>query len=222
VQEGEAQNLSGELLFDWLVDRALELPSHVITGRGADDEVRLRPEFTTLFEKFRIGKTRHVFGDAEAGETSTVRVVQCSDCHGDTDDSVGLQTAVTFLEKQRDLTSLTAQAERVLLRARRGGVEVGEGVFDLNQAIGTVVELEVMVHSFDADTSGAFDHKHREGIEHAEAALLAGQDGLRELSNRRRGLTIALGFILLLLVGLGLKIRWMVSPPGQEPTSRPS
>jgi hypothetical protein len=49
--------------------------------------------------------------------------------------------------------------------------------------------------------------KQKEGLKHAEAALIAGQHSLDELSFRRRGLFSALGIIVLVLAGLALKIR---------------
>ncbi len=210
--EASGEGLEGELLFDWLVDRALELPAHTTASADRDTGSHLRPEFAKLFSKFRIGKTHHVIGDAESGRTSLVRVVQCTDCHAAPDvasvDPVGHETAASFLARMHDLTSQIARTERTLLAARRGGVEVGEGSLELDRAVGVQVELEALVHTFDADTSAAFVHKQAEGLEHTESALVIAQAGLRELSNRRRGLTIALGVIVLLLIGLGLKIRW--------------
>ncbi len=52
-----------------------------------------------------------------------------------------------------------------------------------------------------------FAAKQAEGLEHAHAALLAGQEGLDQLRFRRNGLAISLVFIVLVLIGLALKIR---------------
>jgi hypothetical protein len=109
----------------------------------------------------------------------------------------------------RELTSLTAQAERTILSAQRGGVEVRNGLLELDKAVDSQIELEVLVHTFAAGDSSAFARKHAEGMDHAGAAILAGQDGLRELSQRRTGLFAALTFIALTLLGLGFKIRRM-------------
>ena len=104
---------------------------------------------------------------------------------------------------------MTARAERIILSAKRGGVEVREGLLDLDKAVDSQIELEVLVHAFAAGDSSEFSKKHAEGIEHATAALLAGEHGLQELSHRRRGLYISLSLIVLTLIGLGFKIRSM-------------
>lgn len=212
MAEASEQGLEGELLFDWLVDRALDLKTHTLEG-ATGSHAPLRPEFEKLFAKFRIGKTHHAIEDPATGGTTLVPVVQCTDCHGAEgvapDEPVGHETALRYLERMHDLTSRIAHTERLLLAARRGGVEVGEGTLHLDRAVGTQVELETLVHTFVADTSGSFAHKHREGVQLADAALESAQSGLRELANRRRGLVVALGLILLLLLTLGLKIRSM-------------
>jgi hypothetical protein len=105
----------------------------------------------------------------------------------------------------QELTSLTARAERILLAAQRGGVEVRAVRPELDAAVDSQIELEVLVHSF--DPGGEFEKKHKEGLEHASAAMEAGNRSLDELAYRRKGLTVALGFIVLLLIGLGAKIR---------------
>ncbi|MGZ8811913.1 MAG: hypothetical protein ACXW29_12310, partial [Thermoanaerobaculia bacterium] len=60
------------------------------------------------------------------------------------------------------------------------------------------------VHTFDTK---AYEEKQKEGLKHAEAALVAGQKSLDELGYRRTGLLIALGIIVSVLIGLGAKIR---------------
>ena len=57
--------------------------------------------------------------------------------------------------------------------------------------------------------TGAFAEKRKEALQHAQAALTAGQHSLDELAYRRRGLFIALGVILAALVALALKLRQM-------------
>jgi hypothetical protein len=51
--------------------------------------------------------------------------------------------------------------------------------------------------------------KTQDGVAQAHAALVAGQKAVGELRFRRRGLVVSSFFILLVLVGLGLKIRQM-------------
>jgi hypothetical protein len=202
--------------FDWLVDQALQLPVHTLPGTaGEDAPARLRPEFERLFDKFRIGKTHYTYTDPTTGEEVKSRLRQCDDCHSPepelAGDPAGFQTARLFLQRSQELTSLTARAERIILAARRGGVELQEALLELDQAVDAQIALEVLVHTFSVDPGGAFMKRQGEGIEHAGAALVAGRNGLRELSHRRRGLAVALVLVVFVLIGLGIKIRQMSS-----------
>jgi len=140
-------------------------------------------EFTRLFDKFRIGKT-------------SAAVRRCTDCHEN--------AAKDYLEATRSLTSMIARSERILLAAQRGGVEVRNVRPSMDAAVEAQIELETLIHAF---APRPVAEKQKEGLKHAEAALLAGQASLAELAYRRRGLLFALGVIVLVLVGLALKIR---------------
>lgn len=188
--------------FDWLVDRAQQLPNHVLPQRpGA--EPRPRPEFARLFDKFRIGKTRYTYRDPATGRDVAVPVRSCNDCH-DTAGGTGYLNAREYLAATRSLTSMIARSERILLAAHRGGVEVRQARAELDSAIDTQIELETLVHTF---APAPVKEKQTEGLKHSEAALIAGRHSLEELGFRRRGLFAALAIIGLVLVGLTLKIR---------------
>ena len=206
VAEAESRGLTGAARFDWLVDRARSLPAHTVMG--ADDSRRLRPEFERLFTKFRLGKTSVGLRGADGG-LHRLSIVKCDDCHGSDDASGGLQVARALRERLQELTALVGRAERIVLAARRGGVQVGDALEDIDAAVDAQIELQVLVHTFDPE--GAFADKQREGIGHATAALAAGQRAVDELRFRRQGLGMALGFIALVLVGLALKIRQLGS-----------
>jgi hypothetical protein len=60
------------------------------------------------------------------------------------------------------------------------------------------------VHTFASPDVKA---KEKEGLQHAEAALVAGKNSLDELNYRRKGLFTALAVILMVLIGLVFKIR---------------
>ncbi|HEU4521523.1 MAG TPA: cytochrome b N-terminal domain-containing protein [Thermoanaerobaculia bacterium] len=195
--------LTGERRFDWLVDQAQELPTHLMrTAEGEPD--RLRPEFARLFEKFRIGKTHHKFRDPKSGAELEVTVRRCSDCHEA--GSEGHAGAADYLDATRSVTTMIARSERILLAAHRGGVEVRQVRAELDAAVDSQIELETLVHTFAPAPVAA---KQKEGLQHAEAALLAGQRSLDELAYRRRGLFLALGVIVLVLAGLALKIHYL-------------
>jgi hypothetical protein len=209
----ERDGLQGDARFDWLVDQALVLPTHTLEpAAGAGEGTRvLRPEFERLFTKFRIGKTHFSYEDPATGKPVRAAVVRCSDCHASepalASEPVGLATGEAMLAKMRELTALTARAERILLAARRGGVETRQALQEIDGAVDSQIELEVLVHTFADGPDSAFTQKHKEGVAHARAALAAGQAALGELSYRRTGLAVSLGLIVLVLIGLGLKIR---------------
>lgn len=203
---------TGDELFDWLVDLALTLSSHTVTGAAeADGTPLLRPEFDRLFSKFRIGKTSYMYEDPATGEQARAPILRCSSCHSGEDllgeDAHGARVAAGILERMRALTALTAQAERLQLAARRGGVETREAAASIDMAVDSQVQLEVLLHAFDVDEGSEFLATHEEGIAHVQAALEAGQHALDELAFRRRGLAIALVIILVVLIALGMKIR---------------
>lgn len=198
-------HLEGDARFDWMVDQALHLPTHVVEGEPASSG-KLRPEFARLFAKFRIGKTHYTYVDPATGKDVSVAVRRCSNCHVDPAGD-GAKTAQQFVDEVGQATSLAARAERTLLSAQRGGVEVRNARTELDAAVDSQIELQALVHTF--STTGAFADKQKEAVAHATAALEAGQKSLAELNYRRRGLVAALGIILLVLIGLAVKIRQM-------------
>ena len=201
--EAAGEGLDGNARFDWLVDRALELPFHTFPARE-DGVVRLRPEFERLFQKFRIGKTHFSYVDPATGETVVEGVRQCTGCHSDLE-GVGLATARAQLDAIWDLTTAIARSERILLAAQRGGVETRSAHADLDGAIDAAIELEVLVHSFVLE--GEFSETLAEGSAFADSTLEAGQNALDELAFRRRGLLVALGIVMIVLIALAMKIR---------------
>jgi hypothetical protein len=203
------RRLQGQERFDWLVDQALRLPTHVVGAGTEGGEPALRPEFERLFTKFRIGKSYYTYVDPATGQEARHALLRCSDCHAPEPgtESKGLQTAAELLGSMRELTALTAAAERTLLAARRGGVETRGALTELDDAVDAQIELEVLAHTFSTAEGSPFAQKQREGLQHARAALTAGRAALGELSWRRRGLAVSSIFILMVLIGLGLKIR---------------
>jgi hypothetical protein len=209
LRSAEEQKLTGDLLFDWLVDRARQLPTHTL--ESAKGEPVLRPEFARLFSKFRIGKTHFSYRDPRTGQEVVEAVRRCTACHAEKPESieepVGYDASRHFLDKMRHLTVLTARAERIVLSAKRGGVETRDALLDLDKAVDSQIELEVLVHGFSRKADSAFDKKHAEGIQFANRAIEAGHRSLGELGYRRKGLFVSLGFIALLLIALAMKIR---------------
>lgn len=205
LQEADAKGLDGAARFDWLVDRALEIPAHTLREPEGSGAPRLGAEFGRLFDKFRIGKT-HYHYERGSGEHVRVDVVRCGRCHADAD-APGLGTAATLVDHMRRLTTATARAERMLLAAQRGGVGVRDVTPHVDAAVTAQIELEVLVHGFSTAPDGKFMVRHREGLQHAERALAGARRALDELRTRRRGLMVFLGFLVLVLIAMVLKIR---------------
>jgi hypothetical protein len=205
-----AGDLAEAELFDWLVDQAQALPFHTLPG-PEDEPAALRPEFRELFEKFRIGKTAYVFADPDGEGTHRVEVVRCNHCHGTeaatADAPLGYQAAEEILGRMRELTASVARAERILLAARRGGVETRGALAEIEKAVDAQIGLEVLLHTFDAGEESDFVTRQQEGLESARAGLQASREAMDELGFRRRGLVIFLVFVVLVAVGLAFKIR---------------
>jgi cytochrome c553 len=210
LAEAEAHGLEGQDRFNWLIDQARTLPTHT-QAPSPGGKLELRPEVERLFEKFRLGKTYYAYPDPATGKDERKPIVRCSQCHGQhptlTGRPIGYDTSRSFLDGMRLLTGLTATAERIQLIARRGGVETRPAQVEIDSAVDAVVQLEVLVHTFSTAPQGRFEATREAGIGHAKAALEAAQEALDELSHRRRGLIVALAFVIFVLIGLALKIR---------------
>jgi hypothetical protein len=170
-----------------------------------------RPEFSRLFDKFRIGKTYFTYLDPETGEEVKARITRCNSCHVTgamvSDTTPGAVTGIDLVERMNELTALTARAERVLLRAQRGGVEIRDALLEVDQAIDSQITLEVQVHGFATEEGTDFLQTYEKGLEHARKAIEGGLEAQEEIQSRRRGLAVSLIAIVAVLIGLGLKIR---------------
>jgi hypothetical protein len=219
--EAAENGLDGDERFNWLIDQTTGLEFHRVAGSSAGEgETALRPEFERLFAKFRIGKTTFTYSDPVTGEDRQSSIRRCIDCHSGEDvlgeDAQGSHVAATLLGHMRELTSKTARAERILLAAQRGGVQTRDAAEQIDAAVDTQIELEVLLHGFATDEDSAFIAKAKEGLEHAGAALEAGREALGELVFRRQGLAISLVIIVLVLASLVLKIRQLSTRQEEE------
>ena len=205
LKQADAAGLKGDARFDWLVDQALNLPMHQLSGSRETGEGAARHEFERLFTKFRIGKTHFTYTDPATGKTVEQKLVRCTDCHDAK--SVGFQVSARFSSGMHELAVETARAERTLLAAQRGGVEVRKVHLELDKAVDSQIQLQVLVHSFNGQTNSPFVQQRDKGLQRAQSVLAAGDAALGEISYRRRGLLISLAIILCVLVALGFKIR---------------
>ncbi len=210
--EATAEGLEGSTRFDWLVDQARDLSQHSVSGEIDEAGLPLmRPEFSNLFQKFRIGKTYYTHTDPTSGEEVRTPITRCNSCHVTgamvSDSTPGAVTGIDLLTRMSELTSLIGSAERVVLRAHRGGVEVRDAQLEVDQAVDAEIGLEVQVHGFTAAEGSGFLETHARGLEHARAAIALGFEAQEEIQARRRWLALSLIAIVATLIALGLKIR---------------
>ena len=97
-----------------------------------------------------------------------------------------------------------AGARDVLDRAEKAGMEVSSDRFALQKAQDKLVEVRVLVHSFDKER---FLTTAQDGTVVAEEGIAAGRRAFHELRNRRLGLGVSLIVIVAVIVGLFLKLR---------------
>ncbi|MDX1383458.1 MAG: cytochrome c3 family protein, partial [Thermoanaerobaculia bacterium] len=207
--EGAALGLTGSRLFDWLVDRSQALPDH---------RPREEPRSTTgsasvfdeLFRKLRIGKTEFRLTGGDPDSSRLESVVRCSHCHA-SEPSLGAPEGLDFsqwyLGRVQTVASEIALAERLLLRARRGGVATRGAQEEIAAAVDDQIAAQALFHTFTADPEGELALRLEEATASAIAAAEGAQLALIELRSRRLWLAGLLALVLVALVGLGIKIR---------------
>src|ERR1700674_9989 len=126
----------------------------------------------------------------------------CMQCHkpGDVCD----QARVEMLTGLTRLDEAFKNAHNVLGLAETSGMEVSQARLDEDQAGDALTKARVTIHSFRQDL---VDHDIKEGLQIASKTLQTAQNALAERDYRRKGLGLALVFILMSVVGLFLYIR---------------
>jgi hypothetical protein len=131
----------------------------------------------------------------------------CTTCHKN--DS-GFAVAQRIGQGLSDLQTNIQNAEEILNRAERAGMEVSRPRFELRDASDGLTQARVLVHTVSADeVSGAITPAM--GV--ASKSYAAGEAAFGELSFRRKGLVVSLVFILFLALLVYLKIRQIESEP---------
>jgi predicted CXXCH cytochrome family protein len=131
----------------------------------------------------------------------------CSSCHDA--ESPGGEQAVAMRRLIDSLRVDFDSADGALRRAERSGVEVSEGLFELQEARNALVGARTAVHAFNVDAVRAETEK---GLAVTARAHERARRALRELRFRRTGLVISVAIIVALMVGVVLKIRQIESP----------
>ena len=126
----------------------------------------------------------------------------CTQCH--TSGDAGYATAAKMKERLEQLATSIANADQILGKAERSGMEVSQAKLDLTQARDTLTKARVSIHSFNVQHLEA---DIKPGLDTAGKDYQAGQKALADRNYRRIGLAISLIAIGLVLVGLRLYIR---------------
>ena len=108
-----------------------------------------------------------------------------------------------------DLDGLRGDVERateILTRAERAGMEVSQATFELRGATDALLKARASVHLVDPVAVKALADQ---GEKIAKTQYTKGVQALEELAFRHHGLWVAVGIILVTIVGLVLKIREM-------------
>ncbi len=144
----------------------------------------------------------HGIGHPTDAKLGTGPEANCMRCHapGDPCD----QARAEMLTGLTRLDGAIKNAHNLLGVAESSGMEVSQARMDEAQAQDALTKARVTIHSFRKDL---VDHDIQEGLQIASKTLQAGQNALAERNYRRKGLGLALVFILMSVVGLFLYIR---------------
>jgi DnaJ-class molecular chaperone len=127
----------------------------------------------------------------------------CSTCHGGADDQGA--TVATAMRAGIDRLNLAiSHSAGVIARVGNAGIEVSAEELRLADARTHLTLARTEMHSFDR---AKVDPVIQSGLEIVAGIDRAGERAQSELAFRRRGLAVALGAILVLVVALWLKIR---------------
>lgn len=126
----------------------------------------------------------------------------CATCHDET--TKGAQTVMDIRRGLDDLNRTIGAGDVVLTRAERAGMLVDDGTGALREARDHQIHSRVLVHAF---AIKPFNDMVNQGLSAARRSQGIGENALRELQVRRRGLFGATVLIIGFLVTLGIKIR---------------
>lgn len=136
------------------------------------------------------------------GMLGTGEASVCVDCHEQ--DSKGYLAAAAMKAAIGGLVEKADEAESLLAKAERAGMEVRDAKFQLNEVENHLTRARAAVHAF---SLARVEAVISEGDSLAQATIARGLAALQEIQYRRKGLGISLIFIAIVGVALYLKIR---------------
>ena len=135
----------------------------------------------------------------------------CVDCH-EADEPEG-KAAVAMRDLIEELKLERHRSDSLLEAAEGAGLEVSQAMFELEDATNALVLARANTHAAEVDSVRA---RVEEGLQITGRAWERGKAAFRDLRNRRLGLAVSSGVILLLIVGIVLKIREMEAEGGER------
>ena len=133
----------------------------------------------------------------------------CISCHNN---DAGFNAAKQIGNSLSGLSGKIADANDILARAERAGMEVSRPKFDLQEASDGLTQARVLTHSSSPEE---VEKAVAPAMEVADKSYNAGESAFSELRFRREGLVVSLAFILFLALLVYLKIRQIESQPQQ-------
>ena len=126
----------------------------------------------------------------------------CVNCHDGK--SKGYQSAAGIRASLDELPGAVQRAGAILEQAEKAGMEVSLAKFELRGANDNLLKTRAAVHRFDAEVIKKLSD---DGVQTAKKMYAKGEQALKDLRFRHRGLWISVGIILVAIAGLVLKIR---------------
>lgn len=123
----------------------------------------------------------------------------CIRCHGPDQRPKGFAGAGAIRASLDSLNNHYRAAEVLVRHAERAGMEVGDAIFDLHEAAGSITKSRSTLHTFDP---AKVEEVRVAGTELAGKASQKAQAALEELEFRRKGLALS----LVVIIGLGLAL----------------
>lgn len=136
----------------------------------------------------------------------------CARCH--TSGDPGGQVASAMRRLIDSLSTAHHEADSLLERAERAGMEVSQAQFELSGASTALISARAAVHSFNVI---AVKNDVESGLEISATAHELGEQARARLQFRRMGLAVSVVIIVTLILGLLLKIRQLESK--ERPTT---
>ncbi len=126
----------------------------------------------------------------------------CSSCHEK--NSTGLNTSEKIYHEITRLKKKIGDAEEILNKVYKMGVEVSETFLVLEDAKSSLTFARNLVHSLDLEKIKEVLY---EGFKTAEKAFEEGKRGEKEARTRRKGFAFSIIFFVILILALYLKLR---------------